>query len=122
MVYVEFQAVVYVACCSPVSDKTQAAHCLIRQLFDKYSCRSGDHSDKMVLENAHKVGSTELTKILSIRDQLSLASLSVQPLTREHYKKICETLKEFFIGIDNELPLPTIFQVCVQAYSTSVFV
>jgi len=97
-----------VACCSPVSDRIQAAHCLVRRLFDKYSCGSGDPSDKMVLENAHKLKSTKLKKILSSGNKLSL----VQPSTGEHYKKMCGTLKEFFEGIDNKLPLPTIVQVC----------
>ncbi|XP_065913934.1 uncharacterized protein [Dysidea avara] len=111
LVYLKSQAVIYVACCSPVSDRIQAAHCLIRQLFDNYSCRSGDHSDKMVLENAHKLGSTEVKKILS-NGKLSLVGLSVQPLTRELYKKMCWILKELLGGIDRNLPLPTVVQVC----------
>ena len=102
----------YIACCSPVSDRIQAARCLSRQLFDNYSCGSGDLSDKMVLENAHKLESTKLNKILSNGEKLCL---SVQPLTRELYKKMCGILKEFFGSIDNKLPQPTILQVCMHA-------
>ncbi|XP_065913938.1 uncharacterized protein [Dysidea avara] len=111
LVYLKSQAVIYVACCYPVSDRIQAARGLINQLFDNYSCGSGDHTNKMVLENAHKVGSATLKNMLSNGKRLSLAGLSVQPLTKELYKKMCGILKEFLEGIDNKLPLPTIVQL-----------
>jgi len=103
-----------VACCSALKDRTQAAHCLIQQLFDSYRYGLGDHGDKIVLEKAHKLVSAQLKKLLSNGKKLSLAGLSVQPLTRELYDKMCEILKEFLGGIDSNLPLPTVIQVCVR--------
>lgn len=101
------------ACCSTLNDRMQAAHYLIRQLFDSYSYESGDRKDKMVLHKAHKLGSAELKKVLSNGKKLSLVRLSAQPLTRELYNKMCEILQEFLGGIDRKLPLPTVVQVNV---------
>lgn len=107
-----FQAVIFVACCSMASNRVQAAHCLMKQLFDDCDYESCSVADKQHLEKVHNDGCAKLSQILASSNKLCLNNLSAEhPPTQEHHKAMCKILEGFFKGIDDVLPAPTIIQV-----------
>ena len=96
-------------CCSLSSDKVEAARCLMKQFFDDYDDESCSTADKQQLKNEHNKEHVKLSQLL---DTSEVSRLSVEHFSSEqHHKSMCSILENFFKGIDDTLPPPTIIQV-----------
>lgn len=113
MLPISLQAVIYVACCSVSANRVQAAQCLVKQLFDDYKCEeSCSAPDKQHLESIHDDSRSKLSQILASSEELRLSNLlEEQQSSQKTHQAMCKILEEFFKGIDDVLPAPTIIQV-----------
>ena len=102
-------------------NRIQAAQWFIKQLFENYKCKGYSEPDKQCLESLHNVGHVKLNQILATSEESHSNNLSMDHFASlTDHKAMCRILEEFFKGIDNILPPPTIIQVsnCIM-YSQS---